>query len=357
MKKLLIVSTERSAGKSILSLSLGLSLKEKGVSFAYMKPISSSVSYTTGEPIDRDAQAIRAILDLKDDVKQIAPVTLEGPLLQEAIESSDRGFRARIHHAFTRMTQGRQIALIEGRRYLGLGLGAGLSDFDMAELLHAEIILLTRYDGESAIDRVLCALRLLGSESQILGVILNCVSMETQLAAVSDVFAPFLADRGAEVLGIIPYDHSLHSVSVEEIVERLNGRVANDVPLDREVRHFRIGATGPESALRGFRRTPELAVITGGDRVEIQQAALEAGSLRCLILTGNHLPRREIIHNANERRIPVVLVGQDPMAAASLCEGALNHSRIRPGKRLDRVVRLVRSNVDIERIIEKAADQ
>lgn len=357
MKRLLIVSTERSAGKSVLSLSLGLALKEKGDSFAYMKPISSSVSYTTGEPIDRDAQAIRTILDLKDDVQQIAPVALEGPFLQEAIESGDRGFRERIYHAFTRITQGRQVALIEGRRYLGFGVGAGLSDFDIAELLHAKIILLTRYDGEGAIDRVLCALRLLGSESQILGVVLNCVSMETQLASVSDVFAPFLADRGTEVLGIIPYDHSLHSVSVEEIVERLSGRVATDVPLDQEIRHFRIGATGPEQALRIFRRTPELAVITGGDRVEIHQAALDAASLRCLILTGNHLPQREIIRKANERQVPVVLVGQDPMAAASLCEAALNHSRIRPGARLESVVRLVRSNVDIERIIEKASDR
>jgi BioD-like phosphotransacetylase family protein len=159
------------------------------------------------------------------------------------------------------------------------------------------------------------------------------------------------------VLGIIPYDHSLRSVSVEEIVERLNGRVATDVPLNQEILYFRIGATGPEPALRSFRRTPELAVITGGDRIEIQEAALKAESLRCLILTGNHLPNREVVRKANERGVPVILVGQDPMAAAFLCEGALNRSRIHPGTRLDSVIRLVRFNVDIERIIEKASDQ
>jgi hypothetical protein len=357
MKRLLIVSTESRAGKSILSLSLGLYLKEKKVPFAYMKPISSAVSYTTGEPIDRDAQAIRTILDLKEDVKQIAPVALEGPFLREAIESGDRGFRERIIRSFDRITQGQHVALIEGRSYLGLGVSAGLSDFDMAEILHADIIILTRYDGEAAIDRVLCALRLLGSESRIIGVVLNGVLMETQINEVADVFAPFLADRGAEVLGIIPYDHSLRSVSVEEIVERLNGRVATDVPLNQEILYFRIGATGPEPALRSFRRTPELAVITGGDRIEIQEAALKAESLRCLILTGNHLPNREVIRKANERGVPVILVGQDPMAAAFLCEGALNRSRIHPGTRLDSVIRLVRFNVDIERIIEKASDQ
>jgi uncharacterized protein len=357
MKTLLIVSTESHAGKSILSLSLGQALNDAETPFAYMKPISSSVSYTTGEPIDRDAQAIRSILGLEDDVKLIAPVALEGPFLQEAVESGDYGFRRHILNSFNQITKDRKVALVEGRRYLGLGMGAGLSDFDLAETLHADILLLTRYDGEAAIDRILCAIRLLGSESRILGVILNSVSIETQLSRLIDVFSPFLDDRGAEVLGIVPYDFSLHSVYVEEIVELLKGRVVTDVPLDKEVRYFRIAATGPESALRLFRRTPDLGVITGGDRVEIQQAALAAHRLRCLILTGNHLPQREIIQKANARGVPIVLVGQEPMAAATLCDSLLSHSRICAGDRLDHAISLIRSNVDIDRILEKVEDR
>ena len=357
MKRLLIVSTESYSGKSMLALSLGQALNEAGTSFAYMKPISSSVSYATGEPIDRDAQAISSVLRLDTEIKQIAPVTLETPFLQEVIESGDHGFRRRILDAFERITRGRDVAIVEGRKYLGLGVTAGLSDFDIAEMLHADIILLTRYDSEAAIDRVLCALRLLGSESHILGVILNAVSMETQLNGLTDVFSPFLDERGAEVLGIVPYDNSLHSVYVDEIVERLGGRAVTSLPLDNEVRHFRIGATGVESALRLFRRTPDLGVITGSDRIEIQEAALKAARLRCLILTGNHLPQRSIVRKANERGVPIVLVGQEPMAAATLCEGLLSQSHIRPGDRLNRAISLIRSNVDIERILEKATDR
>jgi len=356
MKRFLIVSTESHAGKSMLALSLGQALNEAGTSFAYIKPISSSVSYATGEPIDRDAQAIASILQLDTDIKKIAPVSIESPFLQEAIESGDHGFRRRILHAFEQTTAGRDVAIVEGRQYLGLGVTAGLSDFDIAEILHADIVLLTRYDSEAAIDRVLCALRLLGSEVHILGVILNAVSMETQLSGLTDVFSPFLNERGAEVLGIVPYDHSLHSVYVDEIVERLGGRAVTSLSLDNQVHHFRIGATGVESALRLFRRTPDLGVITGGDRIEIQEAALETPSLRCLILTGNHLPQRAIVRKANERGVPIVLVGQEPMAAAAVCESLLSQSRIRPGDRLDRAISLVRSNVDIERILEKASD-
>ncbi len=356
MKRLLIVSTESHAGKSLLALALGQAISDAGGSFAYMKPISSSVSYATGEPIDRDARCISSVLSLDNDIKRIAPVSLETPFLQEAIESGDHGFRRRIVQSFNKITQGREVAVIEGRQYLGLGVTAGLSDFDIAEMLHADIVLLTRYDSEAAIDRVLCALRLLGSELNVLGVILNAVSMETQLNGLTDVFSPFLDERGAEVLGIVPYDNSLHSVYVDEIVERLGGRAVTNVPLDNEVRHFRIGATGVESALRLFRRTPDLGVITGGDRIEIQEAALDVPSLRCLILTGNHLPQRDVVRKANDRGVPIVLVGQEPMAAAALCESLLSQSHIRRGDRLDRAISLIRSNVDIERILEKAPD-
>ena len=356
MKRLLIVSTESHTGKSLLALALGQAMSDAGRSFAYMKPISSSVSYATGEPIDRDARCISSILSLDNDIRQIAPISLETPFLKEAIECGDHGFRRRIVQSFNQITEGKEVVAIEGRQYLGLGVTAGLSDFDIAEMLDADIVLLTRYDSEAAIDRVLCALRLLGSELNVLGVILNAVSMETQLNGLTDVFSPFLDERGAEVLGIVPYDNSLHSVYVDEIVERLGGRAVTNVPLDNEVRHFRIGATGVESALRLFRRTPDLGVITGGDRIEIQQAALDIPSLRCLILTGNHLPQRDVVRKANDRGVPIVVVGQEPMAAAALCEGLLSQSHIRSGERLDRAISLIRSNVDIERILEKAPD-
>jgi BioD-like phosphotransacetylase family protein len=113
---------------------------------------------------------------------------------------------------------------------------------------------------------------------------------------------------------------------------------------------------GPEASLRRFRRTPELAVIAGGDREEIQEAALEAPSLRCLVLTGDHRPSRRIIERANERDVPVILTGQDTMVTVTLCEGMLTRLWIRPGRTLDYAVDYVRFNVDIERILEKATD-
>jgi len=246
--------------------------------------------------------------------------------------------------------------IIEGRNYLGLGASAGLSDLDLAGFLDADVLLLTAYDGEEAIDRIICALRLFEEGPRILGVIINNVPMDRSYNLVSEVLVSFLASRGAEVLGIVPQDHNLRSVGTHEIARRLGGRLLTDEDIDQEVRHFVIGAMGPEASLRSFRRTPELAVITGGDRADVQRAALEVPSLRGLILTGSHRPTREIIEEANQRRIPVILAGQNTMVTATLCEGMLDRSWIRPGASLDYAVDYVRFNVDIDRLLEKAVD-
>jgi len=356
MKRILIVSTEKHSGKSLLALALGRTLQERGQSIAYMKPISFEVSYTTGEPIDRDADAVRSLLGLNDDLRDIAPVPLEGPFLREAIESGDRGFRKRIDAAFSRVAKGRDVAILEGRNYLGLGVGAGLSDFDLAALLDADVLLLTEYDGEEAIDRVLCALRLFEEGPRILGVILKDVPMDRSLNLGSEVLVSFLESRGAEVLGMIPQDRNLSSVSTTEIARRVGGRVLNPDVIEQEVRHFVIGAMGPEASLRKFRRTPELAVITGGDREEIQEAALEVPSLRCLVLTGDHRPTRQIVKRATDCGVVTILTGQDTMITSALCKEMLSRSWVRPGQTLDYAVDHVRSNVDIDRILEKSHD-
>jgi len=356
MKRIQIVSTEKHTGKSLLSLALGRTLQERGASIAYMKPISFEVSYATGAPIDRDADAVRSLLSLEDDVHDVAPVPLEGPFLRDAIDSGDRGFRERITTAFRKIVQDRDVALIEGRSYLGLGASAGLSDLDLAELLATDVLLLTHYDGEEAIDRVLCALRLFEEGPNVLGVVLKDVPVDRSLMMVEEVLVPFLADRGAEVLGMIPYNPSLRAVVVDEIAKRLGGRVLAAAGLDRQVRHFVVGALGPNASLRSFRRTPEFALITGGDRTDILEASFGVAGLRCLILTGNHRPTREILDRASALHVPVILAGQNTLVTATLCAGMLDRVWIHPGPSLDYSIDYVRSNIDIARILEKARD-
>jgi BioD-like phosphotransacetylase family protein len=356
MRRLLIVSTEEHSGKSLLALGLGRALKARGFSVAYMKPISYEVSYATGEPLDRDAVAIRSVLGLADELRDMAPIPLEGPFLREAIEAGDHGFRQRIEEAFSRISAGRDAVLVEGRGFLGMGMSAGLSDLDLADLLECDVLLLTRYDGEEAIDRILSALRLFERGPAVLGVILKGVTLDRSYSLIEEVLSSFLADRGAEVLGIIPYDPNLRYVRTDEIARRLGGRTLTHTA-PRVVRYFVVGTSGIESSLRSFRRTPEFAVITGGDQSELQLAALEVPELRCLVLTGDQRPSRDVVDHAEESGVPVILAGQNTLATANLCTNLLERFWVLPGEPLEYAVEHVRLNIDVDRILEKARDR
>ena len=65
-----------------------------------------------------------------------------------------------------------------------------------------------------------------------------------------------------------------------------------------------VGAMTADAALSRFRRSSNKAVITGGDRTDIQLAALET-STTCLILTGNLRPSPLVIKQAEEFGIAV----------------------------------------------------
>jgi len=62
-----------------------------------------------------------------------------------------------------------------------------------------------------------------------------------------------------------------------------------------------------EAALSRFRKQINKAVITGGDRTDIQLAALET-STTCLILTGNLHPSPLIVKQAEEFGVAILLV-------------------------------------------------
>jgi hypothetical protein len=132
---------------------------------------------------------------------------------------------------------------------------------------------------------------------------------------------------------MLPDDAVLHSVSVRELVNAIGGEVlASETAVDELVESFVVGAMGVSAALRHFRQTPRKCVITGGDRSDIQLAALETPT-RCLVLTGGLEPSPTVLARAQDLGIPVVLVQQDTLATVAVIEQLLGKPRLRePGK-------------------------
>ena len=100
-----------------------------------------------------------------------------------------------------------------------------------------------------------------------------------------------------------------------------------------------------------------MGVITGGGRREIIEAALDAPDIKCLVLTGHQRPQRDLIDRAEAEGVPMILAGQNTLPTAVLCSEMVDRVWVKPGPTLDGAVEHVRSNIDIDRILEKALDQ
>jgi BioD-like phosphotransacetylase family protein len=106
-----------------------------------------------------------------------------------------------------------------------------------------------------------------------------------------------------------------------------------------------------EAALRIFRKQTNKAVITGGDRTDIQLAALET-STTCLILTGNLRPSPLIIKQADEFGVAVLLVRTNTLETVEAIEQVFGKTRLGQAAKLQQFEALLAEHVDLDRLYQ-----
>jgi BioD-like phosphotransacetylase family protein len=133
---------------------------------------------------------------------------------------------------------------------------------------------------------------------------------------------------------------------VRELAEGLQAEIlCSSECSDELVEHMLVGAMSVESALSYFRRKPNKAVITGGDRADIQLAALET-STRCLILTGNIYPSPAVINRAEELCVPVLLTRLDTLGTIEIIENFFGKSRFQQPQKMERFTQILDEHFD-----------
>ncbi|MCK5487757.1 MAG: phosphotransacetylase family protein [Desulfobacterales bacterium] len=347
MASILISSSEKYSGKSAVCIGLGTILKRKGYTVGYMKPIGNLLVDINGVLADEDAEEMRRIFELTDPIEAITPILLTENLTHDALMGVEKELDNKLNDAFSTVSEGKDLVLIEGAGGIGGGAMYNLSDPEVASKLNTNILLITRYDSVFAVDRILCDFKTIDDSDMIAGVILNEVP-DSEYEKVTELVVPFLENKGITVFGVIPQDATLRSVTISDIIEDLHGEVlAGADHLDNLVEHYFVGAMEVNSAIKYFRRAPNSAVITGGDRSDIQLAAIEA-KVRCLVLTGNLRPSEAVLGSAEQADIPVVLVRGDTMSTIERVEHLIGRARIKQDMKLNRIVELIENNIDVE---------
>ena len=348
MRTILVTGTDESTGKTAVALALAIAAEERGLDVAYAKPVGTRLRSAVGKTRDEDPLLARELLDLDADLADMEPVVYSPTFVSEAIrgrEDTD-ALQKQVKERMEHVGAGADILFVEGGGTLATGGVVDLTDADLAALLDAEVVLLARYDQARDVDEVLLAADLFGD--RLAGVLFNDVR-DAVLSDLQRDVDPFLHGRGIRYLGAIPRQPDLAGVAVEELARELGADVlTSDAPTDATVARFTVGAMSAESALRHFRRLSDVAVITGGDRSDVQTAALEAPGVRCLVLTGGHRPPGAVLGTAEKKGIPVLLVGTDTLTTVDRAEDVVRSGRTRDEQTIRRMGALLETHTDVE---------
>jgi len=344
--KLLIGSVESFSGKSATVLGLAMQLRSHDLSVAYAKPIGTCPS-EGDDTLDEDVRFISNTLQLAGDQVRPTLFSLDTETISDQLSKEKNVYQQEVESLLT--NKGEDILLIEGPGNLEEGTLFGLSLPDIAEISGAAIVLVTRYRSALVVDKLLAAKEKLGD--QLVGVVINDVPEGLVEEAQTSVKA-CLERHNIQVLGVLPRTAIMRSVSVEALVHHLNAELLHKPErIDQiMVEEISIGAMNANSALRYFSKAHNMVVVTGGDRFDIQMAALES-STQCLVLTGRLSPRADILERANDLEVPILSVDLDTLTTVDIIEQAFDQVRLHEPIKVECIGHLMNQHFDTKRLM------
>lgn len=350
-KALYITSVVTFSGKTSLCLGIGLRLQADNFKVGYLKPVGTQPFLVGGNLADEDANFVRQVLRLDKPAWELSPVLITDQLLDEVMAGKQlNDLQSKVRSAVNAAMQDKDVLLLEGGTSMRDGASVGLNTVEVVRQLELPTLSVTRWRSlRSVLDDVVAAKFRL--QNNLLGVVINAVPEDAWEVATTKV-TQYLEAQGIHVYGILPFHQSLSAVTIGEIVELLDAQVLTGSHLmGKLVENLTVGAMTVESALPRFRRQLNKAVVTGGDRADIQAAALET-STTVLVLTGNLHPSPSILKMAEERGVAVLLVRHNTISAVEAIESIFGRTRLGQAEKLNRFQAMIADHFNYERLKE-----
>jgi len=354
MPGLYIGSTSGYSGKNTITVGLGLAFRQAGLNIGYMKPVGAMPVETEGGLGDEDALFVRAALGLANDPahtpQAMTPVVVTHDFKVDAFEGrlagvADGGLLRGIAESYKSLARGRDLMLVAGSGSMYSGKYSGVDAIGMVKHLDIKALVIDRFEKELNYDLLLMLKEQLGEH--LSGVVLNDVP-PASVDEVTGHLTPFLEARGIPVLGVLPRDPLMGSITVGDLAQRLGGKVISaHHKTDRVVSQFLIGTMQVENFMLHFRKKKNAAVIVGGDRADVQLVALE-GDCPCLVLTGNLYPNDVILTRSEVLETSIIIVREDTFTVAKKMENLLTRHKMRDDVKVRQGAELVAKHLRMD---------
>jgi BioD-like phosphotransacetylase family protein len=189
-----------------------------------------------------------------------------------------------------------------------------------------------------------------GFEEYLLGIIVNNLTLYGN-TRFEEVWQPAFDKSKADLLGTIPEDRTLVSLTVESIANILNAYFySGDEYKDNLVENFMVGGFGMDPGQYVFNTRNKKAVIVRGDRPDVQMSALET-PMSCFIMTNGLEPIEYVQYECEEEKVPVLIVQENTLTIMDMIDQLSKLSKFDHPKKLEKAKQLMVENIKVEKII------
>lgn len=328
---ILLISTKKGSGKSVVAIGTFLKLKENNHNPGYFKPIGDSSTITPKNLTDKDVSVISAVVARKFSKEQLCPQFLNPMFyLDEVLPKESPEILEKIKDAFDYISDHTDVIIIEGNHDYMQYSSIHLDDISIAQELDARVVICAPVEDDNDLNLILGAYNYCKLKNiPVIGVILSS-NKESAENRIEKFYKPLLKTNGIAVLGGLKNSKALEMPTIAEIMDRIDGKMITGDYVkikNNKVDGFIVGAMGASKAISYIEQGKNLCVITGGDRTDIALSAMET-NIAMLVFTGNIRPTQNVIDLAQEKGIPLILASGDTFTITEKLQTI--HSDIQP---------------------------
>ncbi len=355
MKKIVVSSMRSNSGKTSIIAGIISLMKDK--KFAYAKPLGDRLIYRKKRSWDYDASLMVNLLGRQGELEShYEKITLGFDRSRLKYMYDEEGMERALAEIVTDIGGKNDVLFIESGKDLTSGAYLNLDAVSMTKSIDGKLLIVVSGDDDCVLDDLKFIEKYVKLEGvDFGGVIINKIS---DLEEFENACTPLISKMGIAVVGVIPYQAQLTYFPLDFLADKLLARVlAGEDRLKNIARTIIIGT--PATLVTDKQQIParpELSgegqlLITGGDRSDQILAALERDTAG-IILTDDIVPHQNIISRANERGIPVLLVGTDTLKTAGMIENMEPLLRIQDTGKISLLSQLIEKHTNMAEFLK-----
>jgi len=337
MNILLVVSESEGDGKTAIALTLAHHVAKLGKKVTVLKPFGSK------KELNNDSDPT-IFADLVGSTSLEWPIELPKSGLIDKQGRPDKAVNE-VKSEISKIAKTHDLVIVE--------LSSNIpqeAQVKIAELLKAKVLAVIKHTHGLKTQKI--KKNLVSFGQNLSGVLINARTKYTS-HEVQESFIPEIEDLNIKVFGTIPEDRKLLSATVDQVVKHLNGEYVLKVEerSSELIENFLVGGWTMDEGSLYFATKESKAVITRGDRPDLQMSALNTKT-SCLIMTKGINPIEYVEYEAQEEGVSIIVVDTDTLNTMESLDSLIDIVKFDHVLKLERLHELIKSEVDSKSLLD-----